>query len=115
MGVHNVLRLDGQTTSVINKAIVLRPGSNATASLEFDRVIDFPSTSSKFTIRYHAASSLYYTLSTDVIPDAVAQDVVYARNHLVLASSPDLYNWTICDAILADDTGCVCVRACART
>lgn len=30
---------------------------------------------------------------------------MYARNHLVLATSKDLYNWTICETILDDDTG----------
>ena len=47
----------------------------------------------------------YLTLSTDATPSAIAQDTVFARNHLVLAASADLYHWDTCYVVLMDDTG----------
>jgi hypothetical protein len=104
-------------------------------SIVFDRMIEFPSTSSKFVIRREATSHSesrgqhiqqqggaesqqggaepqqgraepqYYTLFTDVTEVTRRQNTVYARNHLVLARSPDLFNWTTCITLLEDDTG----------
>ena len=34
-----------------------------------------------------------------------SQNTVYARNHLSLVASSNLYDWKICDTILDDDTG----------
>jgi hypothetical protein len=53
-------------------------------------MIDFPATSSKFTIRRDDVSKLYYTLSTNVTEANLAVDAVWARNNLVLAVSKDL-------------------------
>ena len=116
--VYDILRIDGQTNTTYNKAAVLRleqagdgPDAGGAGRMIFERIIDFPSCSSKFVIRRdpgtgaNAGPRLYYTLSTDVTATAVAQDTVYARNHLVIASSADLFNWTICGTVLADDTG----------
>jgi beta-xylosidase len=47
----------------------------------------------------------YFSLVSDVTAQAVAQNTVYARNHLSLATSADLMNWTICSTLLRDDTG----------
>lgn len=126
--VYDILRIDGQTNKTYNKAVVLRleqphdglPTGAGAGRMVFDRIIDFPSCSSKFVIRRDpggigapagktapesGAERKYYTLSTDVTPTAVTQNTVYARNHLVLATSPDLFNWTTCATVLADDTG----------
>jgi hypothetical protein len=68
-------------------------------------MIDFPATSSKFTIRRDDVSKLYYTLSTNVTEANLAVDAVWARNNLVLAVSKDLLHWTICKRLLYDHTG----------
>lgn len=106
-GIYDILRIDGQTPAVHNKAAVVQVGGSGAefGRLSFDRIIDFPSTSSKFTIRRHPVSKKYYALSTDVTPAAVAGGWVYARNHLVLAQSDNLWNWTTCGTLLSDDTG----------
>ena len=102
----NVIRIDGQTndTGTYNRAAVLRLDKTG-KQLTFDRMIKFPSCSSKFVIRRHVASGLFFTLSTDVTARAVAQGTVYARNHLVLAVSANLYDWETCSTLLMDDTG----------
>ena len=107
---YNILRIDGQTMKTNNKAAILRVTSSTNNrpgafELKFDRMIDFPSTTSKFVIRRSNSNGLYYTLATDVTSVAVAQGTVYARNHLVLAYSADLFNWTTCLTLLGDDTG----------
>ena len=89
-----------------NKAGVLHldPESN---TLSFQQFIDFPSTESKFVVRRHPGSGIYYTLSNNVTAQAAAsQSTVGARNTLVLAASRDALSWHICGpALLADDTG----------
>ena len=59
----------------------------------------------QFVIRRDLASGLFFTLSPDVTETALAQNTVYARNHLVLAVSADIYNWNTCAVLLVDDTG----------
>jgi hypothetical protein len=114
-----VIRIDGQTnqSDTQNKAGVLRLDTRAAGrggrlgwrttatTLSFVRMIDFPACSSKFVIRRDPLSKLYFTLTTDVTDLAIAQDTVFARNHLVLAVSADLYNWETCTVVLMDDTG----------
>jgi hypothetical protein len=103
---YDILRIDGQTNITHNKAAVLRMDM-ATMSFEFDRMIDFPATSSKFVIRKDPLSKSFLSLSTDVIPLAVKIGTVGARNHLSLVvSHPDsLYEWEACRVLLVDDTG----------
>ena len=104
--IFNMIRIDGQTNqnNTQNKAAVLRLSKDG-RTLTFDRMINFPSCSSKFVIRRDPVSKLYLTLSTDATPSAIAQDTVFARNHLVLAASADLYHWDTCYVVLMDDTG----------
>jgi len=99
----NILRVDGQTNKTFNKAAVTLLSRDG--RMVFEKMIDFPSCSSKFSIRQHAASGLYYTLSTSVTAAAVGTDTVYARNNLVLAFSKDLFHWKVCTTLLTDDTG----------
>lgn len=100
---YDVLRIDGQTNTTFNKAALLRLSS--AGELEFERMVDFPSTSSKFVIRYDPVTRLYFTLSTDVTPMARTLGTIYARNHLVVAVSPNLTSWDACRVLLEDDTG----------
>ena len=114
--VANIIRIDGQTNSsgTHNRAAVLRL-DKAGAELTFDRMIEFPACSSKFTIRRDPSSGLFITLSTDVTASAVAQDTVFARNHLVLAVSANLYDWSTCSTLLMDDTGLTAVDSARYT
>ena len=102
----NLIRIDGQTNqnNTQNKAAVLRLSKDG-RTLSFDKMINFPSCSSKFVIRRDPVTKLYLTLSNDATPSAIAQDTVFARNHLVLAASADLYHWDTCYVVLMDDTG----------
>jgi hypothetical protein len=102
----NVIRIDGQsnasgTQNVAAVMILDKDGS----VLVFDRMIRFPACSSKFVIRRDPKSGLFFTLSTDVTSTAIAQNTVFARNHLVLAVSADIYKWETCTVVLMDDTG----------
>lgn len=99
----NILRVDGQTNVTYNKAAITR--LQADGSMLFSQMIDFPSTSSKFSIKRHPESGVYYTLSTSVTQAAVKINAVFARNNLVLSSSNDLLTWKICSTLLTDDTG----------
>jgi len=127
--VYNMLRIDGQTNLTHNKAAVLRleppppppppaaagavdAAAAATAAaagptLVFDRMIDFPATSSKFVVRADPGSASLLSLSTDVSPEAVAIGAVGARNHLSLAVSKpgSIHEWEACAVLLVDDTG----------
>ena len=78
-------------------------------------MIEFPACSSKFTIRRDPSSGLFITLSTDVTASAVAQNTVFARNHLVLAVSANLYDWSTCSTLLMDDTGLTAVDSARYT
>jgi|EP00945_MAST-04E_sp_MAST-4E-sp1_P001041 hypothetical protein len=102
--VYDILRVDGQTNQTYNKAALLKLDSESNV-LTFQQMIDFPSTSSKFVIRYDQTSGHFYTLSNNVTPEARALGTIYARNHLVLARSTDLVHWDICKTLLQDDTG----------
>lgn len=102
--IYDILRIDGQTATAHNKAAITQLDL-ATNQLKFVKMIDFPSCPSKFVIRRDPDTKNYYTLSTDVTPEAVAIDTIYARNHLTLSVSNDLFNWQFCDTLLTDDTG----------
>ena len=110
-GVYNIIRVDGQTARTHNKAGVLHLDAD-TNVLRFKSFIDFPSTSSKFSVRRAPASAdprrRYYTLSNNVTAAAArSTGTVYARNTLVLAASDDALAWRVCGGapVLADDTG----------
>ena len=122
---YDVLRIDGQTSKTNSKAAIIRYdnvllSNNRTplheipkAAVAFDRMIDFPSTSSKFVIRKDplsgadSASIFFLSIVNDVTDRNQETGNVYARNHLSLAvSAPGtLYNWTLCAVLLTDDTG----------
>jgi hypothetical protein len=40
-----------------------------------------------------------------VTPEALQLNAIFARNHLVLSTSDDLFEWRFCDTLLTDDTG----------
>jgi len=108
---YDVLRVDGQTNETYNKAVILRYDEQD-GKVVFDRMIDFPSTTSKFVIRKDPSSSgqgaeIFLSIVNDVTESNRQSGNVYARNHLSFAvSSPDsLYEWHICDVLLTDDTG----------
>eukprot|EP01047_Picozoa_sp_COSAG01_P041988 COSAG01_NODE_3641_length_5838_cov_3.651333_2_plen_1151_part_00 len=134
--IYDVLRLDGQNNATHSKAIVLKLVVDQTSrlsSMEFVQAIDFPSTSSKFTIRQEPASfgatsdkgaRRFFAITNLVTPMAVdyadqngvtggnmalglGVDAVGARNVLVLATSTDAVNgeWVVCDTLLYDDSG----------
>jgi hypothetical protein len=107
--IYDILRIDGQNEKAYNKAAVLKVGNTGSNfSLQFHKMIDFPSTSSKFVIRRSSSDGLYYSLATDVTPGAVSSGTIGARNHLVLAVSgkdPVSSKWTVCKTLLLDDTG----------
>eukprot|EP00038_Savillea_parva_P021087 m.33293 g.33293 ORF g.33293 m.33293 type:complete len:508 (+) comp5005_c0_seq1:99-1622(+) len=102
--IYDILRIDGQTTTAYNKAAITQLNLS-TGALTFVKMIDFPSCPSKFVIRRDPTTKLYYTLSTDVTPQAVEINTVFARNHLIMAVSADLETWKFCDTLLTDDTG----------
>ncbi|MGI6706534.1 MAG: sialidase family protein [Clostridia bacterium] len=60
------------------------------APLRFGKVVDFPGSMSKFTIRFDPESRKYYALVNRVTTANVSQ-----RNILTLIASPDLENWEI--------------------
>eukprot|EP01045_Picozoa_sp_COSAG04_P015616 COSAG04_NODE_1246_length_7582_cov_2.322555_4_plen_814_part_00 len=121
--IYSILRVDGQSNVTYNKAVVFRVESdpaNPAGRMVFDRTIDFPSTSAKFSIRRQdrgSARGTYYTLSTSVTTAAVAaashcahkdrdcEATISARNNLVLAMSTNLLDWHTCSTLLTDDTG----------
>ena len=72
-----------------------RPGSST-----------FPGGAKKFTIRYDAASELYWSLATHRRPSGTraAQARAAIRNTLALTCSPDLQHWTVrCDLLYHPD------------
>ena len=98
-GVVNILRFNG--SPVINKAALV-DYDIPTGNLTFRQFINFPGGHTKFTIRRHPASQMYWTLSNNVT------DAEYGgmRNVLTLAHSEDLIVWKLCKKrLLEDDTG----------
>jgi hypothetical protein len=88
--IYDLLRVN--SNPVVNKAAMVRVSEDG-RSLAFDPAsdfINFPGGMSKFTIRYDAATRRYVTLSNQVFN---ARNP-WQRNVLVLASSPDLLDWT---------------------
>src|SRR4029078_844273 len=58
--------------------------------------VSFPGGTKKFTIRYDAASQMYWTLANEVPPQYRGKATPErSRNTLVLASSPDLRTWHV--------------------
>jgi hypothetical protein len=93
----NILRYN--TVPYANKAIVLEVAEDG-CSQRFDRVIDFPGGMTKFTIARHPETGVYWSLVNPVtIPDKPGM-----RSVLSLASSRDLFRWTLHGDILRDDS-----------
>jgi hypothetical protein len=67
----------------------------------------FPSGSTMFAVRRAPGTNQWYTLSNEVTRANAALGPLglAARNHLVLATSLDVFNWTVCTTVLADDSG----------
>ena len=91
----NILRYN--TTPHYGKAIVLRIAQDG-KSLSFDRVIDFYGGMTKFTIRRHPESGVYWSLVNRVTTGAAGQ-----RSVLSLVYSRDLDHWTPVRDVLRDD------------
>ena len=93
----NILRYN--TVPYANKAIVLEIAEDG-RSQKFERVIDFPGGMTKFTITRHPETGVYWSLVNPVtIPDKAGM-----RSVLSLASSRDLFHWTLHGDILRDDS-----------
>lgn len=100
--VYNLLRINHQSSSFHNVAGLTKLINN---QLEFVDFVNRPFGTSKFVVRRHDPTGVYYSLSTDVTPEAVKAGIIGARNHLVLGTSPDLRQWRTCATVLQDDTG----------
>ncbi|WP_232766785.1 sialidase family protein [Geminisphaera colitermitum] len=108
----NILRVNAEPMP--DQAARLRVSNNG-LRLDFDPAtgfFDFPGGTHKFTIHRDPCSGLYITLSNPAagcIPasNGVVKDVpflgVSRRNILALCTSPDLWNWSVCATLLADD------------
>ncbi len=93
----NILRYN--TAPYYRKAVVLEIAEDG-KSLRFDRLIDFYGGMTKFTIRRHPETKVYWSLVNRVtIPAAAGM-----RSVLSLVSSPDLIEWTVHGDILRDDS-----------
>lgn len=101
----NILRLDGQHSPESANKALLTELDVTDGSLHFLRWINMPSGSSKFTVRWDPTSKHYYTLSTNLTEQHMSQGSWMARNNLLLASSPNLVDWHICETLLRDDSG----------
>lgn len=104
----NILRVD--TSRYPEKAAGVRISDDGlTASFEpASGFVSFPGGAKKFTIRYDAASGLYWSLAT-IVPErhqkAANQRPGEIRNTLALICSPDLTNWTVrCVVLYHPDT-----------
>ena len=64
--------------------------------LKFDRFIDFPGGSKKFTIRFDAKTKLYWSLVNPALRgESLSVSLPgHVRNTLAVISSPDLIHWT---------------------
>jgi hypothetical protein len=111
--VWNILRVNGQSKSFVNKAAVTVLNV-ATKKLTFKSWVNGPFSTSKFVIRREGAAeeplkrgarARYFAVSTNITDEALALGAIGARNNLVLSSSSDLINWRICKTLLRDDTG----------
>jgi hypothetical protein len=70
--------------------------------MEFVEIVDMPGGSSKFTVRRHQASGVYFALTNNVTNVSACAS---ARNVLTLVSSRDLRTWTIVDTLIETDEG----------
>jgi hypothetical protein len=93
----NVLRTNDD--DVAGVVFVSADGKRLEIDPAFDRC-HFPGASKKFTIRYDEVTRLYWTLSNPVAEKDLGQDPGGTRNTLVLASSPDLREWTVRTVLL---------------
>lgn len=96
----NILRVHRPDDLENEKAGIVKiseDGSTAT----FDRFISFPGGSKKFSIRYDAASQLYWTIS-NYVPEAYRNIIQLdrMRNTQALCSSPDLLQWDVRTVVL---------------
>ena len=92
----NVLRY--HIAPSFGKALVLSIAADGTA-LTFDRVIDFYGGMTKFTIRRHPETGVYWSLVNRV----TAPQQPAMRNVLTLVRSRDLDSWTLVRDVLRDD------------
>jgi hypothetical protein len=100
--VYNLLRVNHQTKPFHNVAGLTKLVGE---TLTFVKYVNGPFGTSKFVVRRHDGTGVYYSLSTDVTPEAAADGRMNDRNHLVLATSPDMVAWRTCRTVLHDDTG----------
>lgn len=92
----NILRY--HVSPHFGKALILNISPEGD-SLSFNRVIDFPGGMTKFSIRQHPASGVYWSLANRVTdPTKPAM-----RSVLTLISSDDLDNWRLVRDVLRDD------------
>ena len=98
-GVVIILRFNDP--KAINKAALVDYDASENF-LHFRQFIEFPGGHTKFTIRRHPATGVYWTLSNNVTNPLYGT----MRNILTLSHSVDLITWHVCKRrLLEDDTG----------
>lgn len=91
---------DGRTVDVLRfvdrTAVILNyDPENPEAEPEFDSIIDFPATASKFNIVFDDVSKKYYAIVSYALDEPKTN-----RNLLSLISSPDLREWKLCTHLI---------------
>jgi hypothetical protein len=84
------------------KAAMIRIGADGKTAT-FDPAtgfVDFPGGCKKFTIRHHAPSARYWSLSNYVPPQHQGGNPERTRNTLALICSPDLRQWEVRSILL---------------
>lgn len=79
-------------TTCDGKNIYFQPNAN---------FIDFAGGAKKFTIRYDEKTNHYWALVNNIPEGYESAYPASVRNYLSLASSPDLYNWTLHETVLS--------------
>ena len=91
-GVVIILRFNDP--KAVNKAVIVDFDINSN-SLKFRQFIGFPGGHTKFTIRRHPKSGVYWTLSNNVTNPLYGT----MRNILTLSHSTDLVTWRVCHRV----------------
>lgn len=92
--------LDILRVNDVEKAAILKVEGSR---LKFERLVNFPGGSKKFTIRYDKVSRKYWTLSDPALKKYALSrtNPAMVRNTLALMSSKDLRHWTIDRIVLS--------------
>lgn len=91
----DILRVDYRPGPELAAIVTISTDGKTAAFDPATGFIPFPGGAKKFTIRWDAKSRRYWSLVNPVLPQHEGVDAAKARNVLALASSPDLYRWTM--------------------